>query len=101
MEAGAATTQKKPTKRAAKKPAARASAVPDVDVPAGLGAAGAALWRRLLANYEFSAEHELVLVELACRQADDLAALEQAVCDAGVMVVGSQGQPRLNAAVIE
>ena len=68
--------------------------------PSGLGAAGKSLWRRLCDTYDFEV-HELAVVELAARQADDVAALEAAIAEAGVTVRGSAGQPRLNAAVTE
>ena len=68
--------------------------------PAGLGAAGKALWRRLTGAFEF-AEHELALLEVAARQADDVAALEAIIRDDGMVVAGSAGQPRLNGAVAE
>jgi hypothetical protein len=69
--------------------------------PAGLGTTGAALWRRMHKAYSFGASWEVDLLELACRQADDLAALEQTIEEAGYMVKGSKGQPRLNPAVTE
>lgn len=69
-------------------------------VPAGVGTAGAALWRRLVAAYDFEV-HELSMLEVACRQADDVAALENLIAEQGMTVAGSQGQPRLNAAVAE
>jgi P27 family predicted phage terminase small subunit len=69
--------------------------------PAGLGRDGAALWRRMHKSYEVTARWELDLLELACRQADDVAALEAAITETGYMVKGSQGQPRLNPAVTE
>jgi hypothetical protein len=66
----------------------------------GLGAAGKALWRRLLKVYELE-EHEAALLTHACRQADDVAALEEVVGRDGYVVEGSQGQSRLNMAVTE
>lgn len=41
------------------------------------------------------------MLDLACRQADDTAALEKAIAVDGVMLVGAAGQRRLNAAVTE
>ena len=73
---------------------------PKPRVPAGVGATGRALWRRLVGVYDFE-EHELALLEVACRQADDVAALEKLIANQGMTVPGSQGQPRLNAAVAE
>lgn len=68
--------------------------------PAGLGAAGKALWRRLTGTFDFESG-ELVILETAARQADALAALEAVVAESGLMVAGSAGQPRLNPAVAE
>jgi len=69
-------------------------------VPTGLGAAGAALWKRLTApvdgdELEFSVA-ELVTLELACRQADDISALEQVLAHDGPTVLGSREQVRLS-----
>ncbi len=69
-------------------------------MPAGLGTAGAALWKRLTApvdgdELEFSVA-ELVTLELACRQADDIAHLEKVLAADGPTVVGSRGQVRLS-----
>ena len=41
------------------------------------------------------------MLEAAARQADDIAALEEAISRDGVTVAGSAGQPRLNGAVSE
>lgn len=66
--------------------------------PAGLGEAGAALWRTTLAEYELSGPEQAVLA-LAC-QAADRAAEARAAIDAsgGVVVTGRYG-PRLNPGV--
>jgi hypothetical protein len=68
--------------------------------PAGLGTAGKALWRRLVDAYEFG-PGELAILAVAARQADDVAALEALIADEGLIVTGSQGQPRLSAAITE
>lgn len=72
--------------------------------PAGLLAAGRELWRAIHAAmpaaFELD-ERELAILRLACGQADDVAALERALKDGGVVVAGSQGQSRLNAVVGE
>lgn len=68
--------------------------------PADLGTAGKALWRRLASVYVFE-PGELAILETACHQADDVAALEALIAEHGMIVSGSQGQPRLNAAVTE
>lgn len=64
-------------------------------MPAGLGVAGAALWRQLTADLEFSPA-EIVTLGLACRQADDLAGLEALLAEQGLAGVGSKGQPKLS-----
>lgn len=70
----------------------------------GLGRAGERLWHRIVgalpSDLEFD-EREEHLLWLACAQTDDLAALDAAVERDGVVVRGSAGQPRLNAAVTE
>lgn len=68
--------------------------------PERLGEAGTALWRSLTGAYELG-PHELALLAVACRQADDVAALEEAIARDGLMVTGSTGQPVLNRAVTE
>lgn len=68
--------------------------------PADLGGAGRTVWRRLVSAYAFE-EHELAVLETACRQADDVAALEVLIANDGLTVAGSAGQPRLNPAVAE
>lgn len=74
------------------------------DAPSGLQATGRRLWSRVVGDlpdgFEFDAR-ELATLELACRQADDVAALERAVKRSGRVVVGSKGQPRLAQAVAE
>lgn len=72
--------------------------------PSTLKAPGKALWRSIHAGladgFEFD-ERELAVLGLACRQVDDVAALEAEVKRAGVIVPGSKGQPRLSAIVTE
>jgi hypothetical protein len=68
--------------------------------PRGLGAAGRALWRRLTVEFDFDAR-ELLVLEAAARQADDVALLEALLADEGPVTVGSKGQPRLSAVVME
>jgi hypothetical protein len=62
------------------------------------------LWRSVIADmpddWELDAR-DLAVLEAACRQADDVAPLEDAVSRDGVMVEGAAGQMRLNAAVAE
>lgn len=72
--------------------------------PAGLGAVGRSLWRAIHGDlpddWELDAR-ELLVLEAAARQADTLAALEASIEADGVVVTGSKGQSRLNAAVTE
>lgn len=68
--------------------------------PERLGEAGRALWDSLTVEYEFG-PHELAVLAVACRQADDVAGLEALLARDGLVVPGSNGQPRLNAAVTE
>lgn len=69
-------------------------------MPAGLGAAGKRLWRSLTDKYELD-PHELVLLEAAARQSDNLADCERHLAESDVMVLGSTGQPRVNPLVPE
>ena len=43
----------------------------------------------------------MAILEQACRQADDVTALDQLIADEGRMIVGSRGQTRLAGAVTE
>jgi len=71
-----------------------------VTPPPGLGARGTKFWLDSMAEFEPTrADHEL-LVE-ACRTMDDLDALAATVHELGTMIMGSQGQPVLNAALTE
>ena len=72
--------------------------------PAGLKAAGRGVWRRIhedLGAGWVLTNRELVVLEAAARQADTNAALEAAIKEAGVVVIGSRGQPRMSQAVTE
>lgn len=75
-------------------------------LPGGLGTAGAALWRKLTESsvpgeqIVFSTG-ELVTLELACRQADDIARLEKLLHDDGLTVTGSKGQVKLSSVPAE
>lgn len=69
--------------------------------PAGLGKAGLALWRELTAAPREGGElvfspAEVVTLRLACRQADDVARLEELLDEEGPVVKGSKGQPKLS-----
>lgn len=72
----------------------------DTDTPAGLGPQGIELWAALTSAYDL-APRERTLLVAACRQADAIAAMEDAVTRDGLAVLGAAGQPRLNAAVAE
>jgi hypothetical protein len=72
--------------------------------PKGLGAAGRALWRDIQRAVPEDAEldeRESMLLRLACRQLDDVAALEESIEEHGRVVPGSRGQLRLAQAVGE
>jgi hypothetical protein len=72
--------------------------------PEGLRGAGRDLWSAIHADlhedFEFDAR-ELHLLERACRCADELADLEQAVDADGVLVTGSRGQTAVHPALSE
>jgi hypothetical protein len=65
-----------------------------------LGRRGAALWRKLVAKYEFDPQEIELLLE-TCRTLDRIDDLEKSVSENGVMIEGSQGQKVLNGAVAE
>lgn len=74
--------------------------------PAGLGAAGGALWRSVVgystdgATVEFRPDEVAILVT-ACRTADTVAAIERALVGEPLTVEGSAGQQVLNPLVSE
>jgi hypothetical protein len=68
--------------------------------PRNLGKAGADLWKRITGAYVIDV-YEAPLLAAACRQADDVARLEEIIASDGVIVKGSTGQPRLSGAVTE
>lgn len=72
--------------------------------PKGLGEAGRELWRSVLADvaegWRLDAR-DLALLEAACRAADRVQVLEDAVDADGLMVSGSTGQEVLHPAVSE
>jgi hypothetical protein len=63
--------------------------------PRDLGAAGKSLWRRLTAEFTFHAAEIEILRQLATT-ADQIAAMETEMSTMGVIVAGSENQPRLN-----
>lgn len=68
--------------------------------PDDLAAAGRILWERVVDLFDLD-EREQALLEVACRQAVDVAALEAVIASDGYIVAGSNGQPRLSMAVAE
>jgi hypothetical protein len=69
-----------------------------------LGPAGAALWRRIVADVPDELEldaRELSLLESAACAADRVAELEALIARDGLMLAGSKGQARLHPAVAE
>ena len=66
-------------------------------VPKGMGPAGTSLWKRLVAEYDFSDSVEgLITLESAARTADCAARLQAAIdAQDEIRVRGSQGQPTL------
>ena len=75
-----------------------------VAAPGGLGDAGARLWRSIrnavAPDFELD-EREEAILELACRQADDLALVERVIGDEGAAASGSTGQRVVHPAVQE
>lgn len=71
--------------------------------PRGLGAAGAALWRDVLAGYELGAEERPNLLR-ACHVLDTLAELDAIVAADGVLIRTGRGAKvakRIHPAVVE
>lgn len=68
-------------------------------VPRGLNVAGRKLWEVSTAEFEW-AEHELALLEEACRVRDRIVELDAAVKSDGLMITSSQGA-RVHPAVSE
>lgn len=67
--------------------------------PAGLKAAGKKLWAAGVEDFEW-AQHELAMLEEACRIRDRIVDLDAAVNDDGLMLASSQGM-RVHPAVAE
>jgi len=59
--------------------------------PKGLGPAGRKLWKSICRDYELRPD-ELTVLESACREADLIQRLEEALKDAPLVVKGSMGQ---------
>lgn len=63
--------------------------------PRDLGAAGKSVWRRLTAEFTFHAAEIEILRQLATT-ADEIELMKAEMSDMGVIVAGSEKQPRLN-----
>ena len=68
-------------------------------VPSGTGAAGARLWKSVVAGHELD-EHELLLLREAARTADLLDELVALAAEAGPLLDGPGG-PRMHPALVE
>ncbi len=63
--------------------------------PAGLGPTGRTYWTKVVADYVLNVD-ELVLLRQTCAVLDEIAAFDRRIAADGLVVVGSQGQPRPN-----
>jgi phage terminase small subunit len=63
--------------------------------PKELQAAGKALWRQVLDEFEPNAAEFALLFQL-CLTVDELAAMKADLAEMGMVVMGSRNQPRLN-----
>lgn len=68
--------------------------------PAGLGARARKLWTATTTEYELG-DHELVILEGACREVDIVDRLEKRLKDEPLLVAGSMGQPTANPLLAE
>jgi len=68
--------------------------------PDGLEKAGKRIWSAILSEFCLD-ERELLVLEQAARQADNVAALEAEIADSGLVSRGSSGQMRLSTVVVE
>jgi len=78
--------------------------VPELPVPEGLGAAGAALWAAITGDVAEGwalDERDRALLRRACSLEDAIVALEAAVAMDGPTTTGSRGQVRVHPAVPE
>ena len=70
-----------------------------VQTPRGLTAAGRKLWDSAVSEFEWS-QHELAMLEEACRTRDRIVQLDKQVSDDGIMLDSSQGK-RIHPGVAE
>jgi len=68
--------------------------------PDGLQKPGKRMWSAILTEFDLD-ERELLVLEQACRQADNVAALEAEIAASGLVTPGSKGQMRLSPTVTE
>jgi len=67
--------------------------------PAHLKAAGRQLWRRILADFELSEHHHLVLLQTACEAMDRLTEARELIDKAGLTVLDRYEVPKLHPAI--
>jgi phage terminase small subunit len=70
-----------------------------IKTPRGFGSAGRKLWDAAVAEFEW-AQHELAMLEEACRTRDRIVQLDAKVSDDGMMIESSQGM-RIHPGVAE
>lgn len=68
--------------------------------PKGLAAAGAKLWRDVVAKYDLRVD-ELEVLERACRATDRTVAMQDCLAGESLLVKGSMGQPVVHPLVAE
>ncbi len=72
----------------------------DSQLPKGLGPAGRALWRRIEHGFRLR-EDEIEVLAAACKVADMLTRLDEAMVDEPLVVPGSAGQLREHPLIAE
>jgi P27 family predicted phage terminase small subunit len=91
QRAGAQSTAARTKARATRSARASKRAVPKA--PAGLGAAGRAVWSHVWRECPWVEEEHRLVVGRLCELYDDRAAMKKAVASAGYTSTGSTGQP--------
>jgi hypothetical protein len=71
-----------------------------IRAPSGLGKAGRALWRDIMAEFGL-APHERAILVQCCRVVDRLDAIEAELSGAALTVAGSTGQPKAHPLLAE